>query len=555
MLRNRTTLSTSLGLLLVLALLLAACAPAAAPSGDAAADEGGEAMADEGGKMLRFGIAFADLGTLDPHFAAGTNDRAVVDMIFNGLVRYKPGGAPEIEPDLAEAIPEPEVTEDGKQVWTFTLRQGVMCHPSEATEAYELTAADVVYSLGKSADPARSAYASAYEGMTFEAVDDYTVAITLEQPLSPVLFLPNIADYAGGFIVCSQAVEALGDEAFATNPVGTGPFMFDSYNAQEKVVLTANTDYFRGAPALAGVEVRYMPDFSSRELGLKAGELDVISGLDDSAWIQSTDAEEGLTVDVFGPGEVATIHFNTSVEPLDNPLVRQAIAYGLERDEFLALFAEEAAENVFSPVPAQFMSGGLTEEEARAAGLDYSFDPDKARELLAEAGYADGFSLEMVSSELDAYKRIYESMQAQLSALGIDLSINIVDHSSMHSLIREDANPIVVYVAFRPNADVYLTRFYLSDSIVVTGSKPDTNFSHYTGIDDLILEARFETDAERQVELWKEAQMKILEEMIAHTLHYQGQVYARSSNVDYGHETLSSVLNLYPQFTELTTIN
>lgn len=554
MIKSHTKFSTILGLLLTLVLLLAACTPSASNETESSG-EPGEAMSEEGGQMLRFGIAFADLGTLDPHFAAGTQDRAVVDMIFNGLVRFKPGGAPEIEPDLAEAIPEPETTEDGKQRWTFTLRQGVMCHGTAESEAYELTAADVVYSLNKSANPERSAYASAYEGMTFEAVDDYTVQITLDQPVSPLLFLPNVADYAGGFIVCSQAVEALGDEAFATNPVGTGPFMFDNYLAQESVTLTANQDYFRGAPALAGVEVRYMPDFSSRELGLKAGELDLISGLDDSAWIQSTEAEEGLTVDVFGPGEVATIHFNTSVEPLDNLQVRQALAHALERDEFLALFAEEAAENVFSPVPAQFMTGGLTEEEVSAAGLDYAYDPERAMELLAEAGYTDGFELEVVSSELDAYKRIYESMQAQLAQIGVDLQVNIVDHSSMHSLIREDANPIVVYVAFRPNADVYLTRFYLSDSIVVTGSKPDTNFSHYEGIDDLILEARYETDVDRQVELWKEAQEQILADMVSHTLHYQGQIYARSSNVDYGHDELISVLNLYPQITENTTIN
>jgi len=314
-------------------LTIAACAPAA-PSGDSGdADMAAESEAgDEGGTVLRFGIAAADLGSLDPHFAAATHDRAVSDMIFNALVRYKPGGAPEIEADLAEAIPEPETNDDGQQVWTFKLREGVMCHGNAESEAYELTSEDVVYSLTKSANPERSAYASAYEGMTFEAVDDYTVSITVEQALSAVLFLPNIADYAGGFIVCGKAMEAIGDEAFKTNPVGTGPFAFESYSAQEKVMLAANQDYFRGAPQLAGIEVRYMPDFSSRELGLKAGELDVISGLDDSAWIQSTDSEDGLSVDVFGPGEVATIHFNTSVEPLDNPQVRQALAYALERD-------------------------------------------------------------------------------------------------------------------------------------------------------------------------------------------------------------------------------
>ena len=92
--------------------------------------------------ILRFGIDAADLSTLDPHFAAARNDRAVVDMIFNGLLRYKPGNSPLIEPDLAVSIPEPEIV-DGKQVWTFELRRGVMCHPGPQTEAYELTADDV----------------------------------------------------------------------------------------------------------------------------------------------------------------------------------------------------------------------------------------------------------------------------------------------------------------------------------------------------------------------------------------------------------------------------
>lgn len=537
--------------LLVLGLIASACAPAADPAATGSMDGEG----DSAGAVLRMGIDAADIGTLDPHYAATTNDRAVVDMIFNALVRYKPGGAPEIEADLAEAIPEPEMTDDGKQLWTFNLRQGVMCHASAETEAYELTSADVLYSLTKSADGERSAYASAYDGWTFEAPDDYTVQITIDQPLSPVLFLPNVADYAGGFIVCAQAVEAMGDETFKSNPVGTGPFVFDAYTPQDSVVLSANADYFRGEPALAGVHVRFMPELNSRELGLKSGELDVISGVSESRWIQSMQAEEGLDVDIFGPGEVGTIHFNQSVEPFDDVRVRKAIALALDREEFKALFAPEATGLAFSPVPSDFMIGGITAEEAMAAGVDYSYDVEAAKALMEEAGYADGFSIEVASSEKDFYRRFYESMQAQLTAINIDMKVNIVDHSSMHSLIREDANPIVVYGAFRPNADVYLTRFYLSDSIVVTGAKPDTNFSHYTGIDDMILTARFETDADTQTAMWKDAQTQLLEEMVAHSILYTQSVYARSSNIDFGHDELKAVLNLYPQFTEKTTIN
>ena len=148
----------------------------------------GSAVAqDEGDRpVLRLGVNAADLATLDPHFASGTQDRNVVDMVFNALVRFVPGNSAEIEPDIAAAIPEPEIV-DGKQVWTFELRDDVMCHPGPDTEAYPLTADDVVYSLQKSADADRSAFAGDYAGMTVEKVDDHTVTITMDSPLSDPL--------------------------------------------------------------------------------------------------------------------------------------------------------------------------------------------------------------------------------------------------------------------------------------------------------------------------------------------------------------------------------
>jgi peptide/nickel transport system substrate-binding protein len=428
-----------------------------------------------------------------------------------------------------------------------------MCHPSDEVPAYELTAEDVVFSLQKSANADTSAYAGAYNNMTIEAVDDYTVKIALDNPISPVLFLPKVSDYAGGFIVCKQAYEAIGAEGFKTHPVGTGPFVFDSYSPQDKVVLVANDAYFRGRPLLDGVDYRFMSELNSRELGLRSGELDVVNGAAEGIWVERMDQEEGIRVDVYGVGEVATIHFDTTVEPLDDPLVRKAIAYALDRDEFLALFGAPVAENVYSQVPVKFLAGGLTQAEIAELDLEYALDREKAKGLLAEAGYPDGFSLKMVSSERESYLKNYQSMQAQLAEIGIDIEIEVVDHSGMHSLIREDVNPIVIYVAWRPNADVYLTRFYHSDSIVVTGAKPDTNFSHYDQIDDMIEAARIELNSNKQEEMWKEAQIKILEDMVAYPLQYQNQVTARNVNVDYGHE-LKSALALYPQITENTRI-
>ena len=171
---------------------------------------------------IRLGVDAADAGTLDPHFAAGIQDRPLADMVFNGLVRYIPGKAPRIEPDLAAGIPEPRLDREGKQIWTFRLKKGVMFQPGPANEAYELTADDVVFSLGKAADPGTSAYAGEYVGLTVKKVDDYTVSLILDKPLSPILFLPKVANYAGGFIVSQRAVRDGGLALFQKHPVGTG---------------------------------------------------------------------------------------------------------------------------------------------------------------------------------------------------------------------------------------------------------------------------------------------------------------------------------------------
>ncbi|TMI84686.1 MAG: twin-arginine translocation signal domain-containing protein [Bacillati bacterium ANGP1] len=508
----------------------------------------GAAPAD---RVLRWGQSEADLGTADPHYAAATQDRVLVDLIFNGLLRFKPGDGSTFEPDLALEFPKPVVIA-GKQVWTFKLRKGVLWHPSDKVPSYELTSEDVAYSLGKSADRARSAYSALYGGMTFHAPDPYTVSIVLDTAVSPNLFYPLVTNYAGGFIMSKRAVEAYGLDGVKTHPVGTGPFILRRYSPKEKVDLAPNPTYFRGRPKLDGIDYRYMADGFSRELGLRGGQLDGIAGTQDEAWVDKMQAVPKILVDIFGVGESTVLYFNQTIRPLSLKPVRQAIAYALNRDEFLALIGKKIAQKIYAPL-APFTIGALTEQEVTSKGLDYKTSLEKARGLLAEAGMPGGFSVDLVTSELGIYKIHYESMQAQLSKIGITIRLRVVDHPSYHALIRKDANPIVIYVAFRPTADIYLRSFYHSASTVVTGAHPDTNFAHYAGVDDLIDRARVETSAVRQVELWKEAQIKILQDMAAYPVSYANQVYARASGLDYGH-ALKSVLALYPGIDETTQV-
>lgn len=499
-------------------------------------------------QVLKIAFDAADLRTLDPHYASATMDRAVVDMVFNGLVRYKPGDITVFEPDLAERW---EVSPDGK-TWTFYLRKGVRVHPFPgAPDGYELTSEDVVFSLTKAADSKTSAYAGEYAGMAFAAVDPYTVTITLPQALSPSLFLPKVADYAGGFIVPKRAYDALG-EKFATNPVGTGPFRFVRHVPAQKVELAAFAGYFRGRPKLAGVEVWYMPDVTARLSALATGEVQLIEGVREQAWVDTVKRMRGLVVDVFGPGETHVLHLNMTKPPLDNPLVRQAIAHALSRTELIQAIGPDLAEPLCGPVPV-YLAGGLSCDEAKARGVFYETDLAKAKDLLAQAGYKDGFSLSAYITERASYRKPFENIQAQLVKVGITLEIKVTDHSSFHSLIRQDVNPLVHYEAWRPSADAFLTRFYHSASIVVTGTKPDTNFSHITAADALIEQARAALDPAVQAALWKDAQEVILREVAALPFYVLKFVFARSDRLDYGYD-LKSTLALYPPINELTSL-
>ncbi len=498
------------------------------------------------GATLRMAMNTSDIQTLDPQFASGTQDRATVDMIFNGLVRYVPGMSTEFEPDLAEAMPEAVVNDDGTQTWTFKLRDGVKTHAIEGVESVDLTVDDQVLSFEKTANPDTSAYAGSYTDWTFAAgADAGTFQITIPQPLSQGLFLPLVANYSGGYIIPKAPFEAIGADGFITKPVGTGPFAFNAYNPQTSVELVAHSDFFRGAPKLAGVNVVFLPDSTSRELALQTGDVDVIAGVVEATWSERIDAMDGYTSDVFGVGEVLWLNLNIEHEILKDPKVREAIFKAISRDDHAALAGEPVSEKVYSIVPATLMPGGLTEEEADAAGVNYQQDIDGAKALLAEAGYPDGFTLDLVASEQAAYRTNYEVLQEELRQVGITVNLEVVQHATMHELIREGRNPITIYIAFRPTADIYLTQFFTTDGGV-------TNFSKFT-VDDLRDQARAETDDEAQAALWREANIEILKDFAGYGVMFINQVYARTDRVDYGHE-LKAVVQLYPGIDETTSM-
>jgi peptide/nickel transport system substrate-binding protein len=504
----------------------------------AAALGGGITMPARAESVLNVGIGAVDLGSLDPHRTATTPDKAVINWMFNGLVRFKPGTMdPEsIEPDLAtswESSPD-------KLSWTFKIRQGVQFHHGFGA----LTADDIVFSLKRAADPKVSSFSSDYADVeSIAAIDASTVQIKFKKLIPSVLGI--LTNYQGGNIVSKKAIEQLGDD-YRTRGIGTGPFMLESYQANQALTLVANKAYFRGAPKIDRIVYRYIQSDASRDLAYTSGELDLVYGRQDQKWAERMKSEPHTFVDVFRPAELNQIYLNITKKPLDDLRVRQAIAYAVNRAEIAKFKGELVTTPAISIVPSGYLG---TDEKAPLL----PYDPAKAKALLAEAGFTNGLTIRAIQTTLPPMLSTMEITQAQLKRVGINLQLDIVDHPTFHAQIRKDLSDVVMYAAGRfPVADVYLTQFFHSRSIVLTPTAV-TNFSHCNDADAEIDAARVEPDPAKQKELWKTAQKKLIDKVCSVPLYEQMQIWGRRDKLDYGFK-LDGSLSLGPVITEASAL-
>lgn len=488
--------------------------------------------------MLRISSGASDVGTLDPDRATATADVGMESEIFNALVEFAPGSMnpKDIGPGLAASW---DVSPDST-VWTFHLRKGVQFHGGYG----ELKASDVVYSLERAADPKHSSFSADFSVISkVEAVDDYTVRVTLKYP--DASFLGVVSNYHGGFIISKAAAEKLGDK-FGLMPIGTGPFAFKKSVPQQYVELDANDAYFRGKPKLGGVIYRMIPSDSARELAVQSGEIDLAYGKREQRWVTRMSAQSGIKVDVFDPAEYRTLYLNRKFKPLDELKVRQAIADAVNVDEILHFAGSAVTVKGCSSVPPGYLG------EDCSMG-PYPYDVSQSKKLLAEAGFPNGITIHSIVSNISAQEPIMEVIQAQLAKAGIKLDMDVVDHATYQAKSRQDLSEMVFYGAARfPTAGAYLQEFY--DSASAIGSPTAmSNFSHCAVADQDIRAARVAPDPTRQIALWKDAQLKIRADVCAVPLFGLKQVWIHREAVHYGY-TLKGDLNLQPPVTEATSL-
>ncbi|MBF0392623.1 MAG: ABC transporter substrate-binding protein [Alphaproteobacteria bacterium] len=391
-------------LALALAAVLALAAPAwAAPPRD----------------MLVMAWRIDDMIGLDPADAFELTTLEVIPQIYDRLVEYDPADVTRIRPMLAESW---TVSEDGR-VFTFTLRDDVRFHSGAS-----MTAEDVVFSLRRAIKVARAPAALLGQlGWTPATVDRMvrvgagprSVVIETDRPYAPafVLYLLT-ADVASvlesALVIGNQVNGDLGQGWLKTNSAGSGPFKLRQWKPAESVLLDRHDDYWRGAPPMKRVVLRHIPEAATQRLLLEKGDVDVARNLTPEQ-ARGLRADPAIKIGAARKSNVWYLSLNQKRGPLAKPEVRQAFRHLIDYEAIRSTILEGHALVRQSFLPEGFL-GAIDDKP-------FAYDLDKAKALLAKAGYADGFTVTMDVRNAAPTTDLAQAIQAGAGAAGIRIEI------------------------------------------------------------------------------------------------------------------------------------
>lgn len=343
--------------------------------------------------------------TLDPHKTAATSSFRVTKSIYDGLV--EPDREGEIVGGLAEAW---DISEDGL-TWTFTLREGVSFHDGSL-----LGSEDVVATLNRvMAEETASPRAGEFEAIaSVEAAGPHTVVLELSEP-SPAL----LATLASGWGAILPADKVAAGHDFANDPVGTGPFRFDTWVRDSFVRFNRFDDYYRGASELDTVTIRFIEDSAVQLQGLIAGELDIIDTVSPADFDRIR--QEGELELVQEPsGTVLVASLNQRRPHLDDPRVRRALNYAIDKEVVLEV-AYGGGELI-----GTYMEAGSPWYPDDVE--PFSYDPERARALLDEAGVEEGWTVDLaLPAAFETHVEAGQIIQSMLRDVGVDADIRMVE--------------------------------------------------------------------------------------------------------------------------------
>ena len=479
---------------------------AAEPAVEAEAEAETEAAGPPQGGTIIVGLQ-AEPTTLDAQQISDYNSHRAAYGVYDTLLRFTDEST-EVEPGLAESW---DISDDGL-VYTLHLRQGITFH-----DGADFNAEAVKFNLERQIDPnhpfhdtGEFAYAEFTWGAadTIEVVDDATIRITLTEPFAP--FLNHLAMHPAA-MVSPAAVEQYGAD-ISINPVGTGPFKFASWTPGVEVILEKNPDYWRGAPNVDQVIYRSIIEDQSRLTELEAGGINFMVNIPPDDLPRLRDDARFTVVDQAGM-HTWWVAFNQSKPPFDNPQVRQAINHAVNKQAIVDNLLQGTGVAAVNPLPPVVWS--YTDDIQQ-----YAYDPDKAKELLAEAGYPDGFSCSFwvpeSGSGMQQPVAMGTAIQADLAVVGIDCQIETFEWGAYLDKVIVPPDQAeydmfeMSWIGDNGDPDNHLYILLSSQQFPPQGY--NMGFYNNPEVDDLLQEARVSLDRGVRTELYQEAQKLLAED-------------------------------------------
>jgi peptide/nickel transport system substrate-binding protein len=431
----------------------------------------------------------ANQGTLDPHFAATNQELLINRNIYNALLKYKPDTT-ELTGDLATSW---EMSPDGL-TYTFKLRQDVDWQKGFG----HFTANDVKASFDRVKAPeTKSPFAGSIAMLKeVQVVDDYTVKFILSEPYAA--FPQLLTNYRAGPIVNMKAVQQYGQD-YAWNPVGTGPYQFESGTPKQEAIITANDKYFGGPPPIKRIITRTIPDQNAQVVGLENGQYDMLLIAPDDPAVVDRLQKENYVLDKFSRNLPEVLLMNLAVSPFDNLKVRQAIAYAVDRQQLIDLAWPGFGRPWYSPVPDGFV--GTTTDVPHM-----EHDVAKAKQLLSDAGYPNG--VDVTLNVYDVQKLASDVLSEQLKQVGIRVTEEVLDQPTFIGRVvqNQGINFSLHCCQRQPDADIILSDMF----------SPKYRGAIYISHADLesdLAAARKELDPAKRQQMYVDLQKKIINDV------------------------------------------
>ena len=468
------------------------------------------------GGTLVYGLSIT-VPTLDPGVAVGTPGQTIRKLIWETLVDRDPTGR--VVPQLAVSW---EVSEDGLQ-WTFHLRQGVKFH-----DGTTLTAEDVKASIERIINPKYGLGRRATLNMIqrVDVKDEYTAVVVTAYPFAPLLYHLSM-DVAA--IMSKAALDKYGYETkdIGWRPVGTGPFRYESHVPEESITLVRFEEYWGPRPYLDKIIFRCIPEAATRVVLLETGALDIIEMVPPHEMERLARNPDLVTFALPG-NRVAHIGMNCQRPPFNDPRVRQAMNYAIDKQsliEGLLLGFARPADSIVAPGVVGHHSVPM-----------YTYDPQRAKALLAEAGYPNGFSFTLwtPSGRYFMDKETVVAIQAQLREIGLNANIRVIDWTTYLSLLRKplpESETEVYFLAWEVGTDDIA---YLLDLVFSSAAWPpgwNTMFYKNDEVDRLIQEGKSTLDPDVRQQIYARLQELIMADAPWVPLFVYDQLFAARKNV------------------------